>query len=66
MTTTQKGLRMSRFTHSTSISTAQVRRFARHYLEMVIAMFAGMVLLPAAALWLVRSATARRGAQTRS
>jgi hypothetical protein len=36
---------MSRFTHSTSISTAQVRRFARHYLEMVIAMFAGMVLL---------------------
>ena len=36
---------MSRFTHSTSISTAQVRRFARHYLEMVIAMFAGMIVL---------------------
>ena len=43
---------MSRFTSSTSISLAQARRFGRHYLEMVIAMFAGMVVLglPAAGL----------------
>jgi hypothetical protein len=41
---TTKGLRMSRFTNS-SITTAEVRRFARHYLEMVIAMFAGMLVL---------------------
>ena len=34
---------MSRFTSSTSITFIQVRRFARHYLEMVIAMFAGML-----------------------
>ncbi len=35
---------MARFAN-TSITIAQVRRFGRHYLEMVIAMFAGMVVL---------------------
>ena len=36
---------MSRVESSTSITFAQVRRFAGHYLEMVIAMFAGMLVL---------------------
>jgi len=35
---------MSRFA-STSITFTQVRRFARHYLEMVVAVFAGMLVL---------------------
>ena len=35
---------MTRFAN-TSITFAQIRRFSRHYLEMVIAMFAGMVVL---------------------
>src|SRR5918996_3963405 len=45
MTPPLKGLNMSRFTSSASITFTQIRRFARHYLEMVIAMFAGMVVL---------------------
>jgi hypothetical protein len=36
---------MTRFTPHSSLSTARIRRFARHYLEMVIAMFAGMLAL---------------------
>lgn len=36
---------MSRFIPNSSISTARIARFARHYLEMVIAMFAGMLVL---------------------
>jgi hypothetical protein len=36
---------MSRFTPSSSLSTARIRRFARHYLEMVIAMSAGMLVI---------------------
>ena len=36
---------MSRFTPNSSLSAARIRRFARHYLEMVIAMFAGMLVI---------------------
>ena len=49
---------MSRFIPNSSTNTARIARFARHYLEMVIAMFAGMLVLglPAAgALELVAS-----------
>ena len=40
---------MSRFTLNSSTDGARIRRFARHYLEMVIAMFAGMLVLGFAA-----------------
>jgi hypothetical protein len=36
---------MSDLTNSTSTASTPIRRFARHYLEMVIAMFTGMVVL---------------------
>ena len=36
---------MSRLTPHSSLSTARIRRFARHYLEMVVAMAAGMLFL---------------------
>jgi len=44
MTFLLKGPKMSRFANS-SITTTQIRRFGQHYLEMVIAMFAGMLVL---------------------
>ena len=34
---------MMRFTPHSSLSTTRIRRFAQHYLEMVMAMFAGML-----------------------
>jgi hypothetical protein len=41
----EKGAKVSRFTSNATIDSARIRRFARHYVEMVIAMFAGMFVL---------------------
>jgi len=41
---------MSRSTPNSSLSSARIRRFARHYLEMVIVMFAGMLVIGAPAV----------------
>lgn len=41
----EKGPKMSHFTPTSSLSIDRIRRFARHYLEMVLAMFVGMLAL---------------------
>lgn len=51
-----EGSKMPYSTPSRSVSTARIRRFARHYLEMVIAMSLGMLVFAAVAAGAVQLA----------